>query len=199
MPKLEAYVKGVVGAFAKDDRVLGWDLWNEPDNGADQYSGQQGKEDLVLEMLTHAFAWARAAEPSQPLTSGVWVQTDWSRGSSKQNSMQRLQLGQSDVISFHDYGWHESFESKVKQLQSHGGAERVVPRGVSRRRHAVSRRRSRAHAPPDRSLTRDFTGTSKRIARQPRRRPCHRPLRAGRHSRPRPRRAHARRRSTRYG
>jgi len=32
-PRLEAYVKGVVGAFAKDDRVLGWDIWNEPDNG----------------------------------------------------------------------------------------------------------------------------------------------------------------------
>src|ERR1700747_2644196 len=32
-PRLEAYVKGVVGAFAIDDRVLGWDLWNEPDNG----------------------------------------------------------------------------------------------------------------------------------------------------------------------
>ncbi|HEV3206448.1 MAG TPA: 1,4-beta-xylanase, partial [Terriglobales bacterium] len=27
-PQLEAYVKGVVGAFAKDDRVLGWDVWN---------------------------------------------------------------------------------------------------------------------------------------------------------------------------
>jgi endo-1,4-beta-mannosidase len=31
-PRLEAYVKGVVGAFAKDPRVLGWDVWNEPDN-----------------------------------------------------------------------------------------------------------------------------------------------------------------------
>ena len=30
--RLEAYVKGVVGAFANDKRVLAWDLWNEPDN-----------------------------------------------------------------------------------------------------------------------------------------------------------------------
>ena len=30
--RLEAYVKGVVGAFAKDERVLAWDIWNEPDN-----------------------------------------------------------------------------------------------------------------------------------------------------------------------
>ena len=31
-PRLEAYVKGVVGAFANDARVLAWDMWNEPDN-----------------------------------------------------------------------------------------------------------------------------------------------------------------------
>src|SRR5437868_2018916 len=30
--RLEAYVKGVVGAFAKDERILAWDIWNEPDN-----------------------------------------------------------------------------------------------------------------------------------------------------------------------
>src|ERR1700757_924803 len=30
--RLEAYVKGVVGAFANDKRVLAWDIWNEPDN-----------------------------------------------------------------------------------------------------------------------------------------------------------------------
>src|SRR4026208_1487656 len=31
-PRLEAYVKGVVGAFARDQRILAWDIWNEPDN-----------------------------------------------------------------------------------------------------------------------------------------------------------------------
>ena len=31
-PRLRAYVQGVIGAFANDNRVLAWDLWNEPDN-----------------------------------------------------------------------------------------------------------------------------------------------------------------------
>ena len=31
-PRLETYVKGVVGAFANDKRILAWDVWNEPDN-----------------------------------------------------------------------------------------------------------------------------------------------------------------------
>src|SRR5580704_19604408 len=29
-PRLEAYVRGVVGAFANDQRILAWDIWNEP-------------------------------------------------------------------------------------------------------------------------------------------------------------------------
>src|SRR5215472_4087694 len=28
--RFKRYVQGVVGAFAKDDRILGWDVWNEP-------------------------------------------------------------------------------------------------------------------------------------------------------------------------
>ena len=35
VPRLEKYVKGIVGAFANDSRVLAWDMWNEPDNGND--------------------------------------------------------------------------------------------------------------------------------------------------------------------
>ena len=30
--RLADYVKGVMGAFANDKRVLAWDIWNEPDN-----------------------------------------------------------------------------------------------------------------------------------------------------------------------
>ena len=31
-PRLEAYVKGIVGAFRSDNRILAWDVWNEPDH-----------------------------------------------------------------------------------------------------------------------------------------------------------------------
>jgi len=65
-PRLEAYVKGVVGAFAKDDRILGWDVWNEPDNGnGGSYKDLEpkNKNDLVVALLPKAFAWARSAHP----------------------------------------------------------------------------------------------------------------------------------------
>src|SRR5690349_2159729 len=61
-PKLEAYVQGVIRAFAHDPRILGWDLWNEPDNGADDRTGEKWKG--VSTLLPQVVAWAREADPS---------------------------------------------------------------------------------------------------------------------------------------
>ena len=115
-PQLKAYVQGVVGAFANDNRILGWDIWNEPDNG-----GGDVKEDVsakvarVDELLPKAFAWARAMHPIQPLTSGVWT-GDWSNPA-HESATTKIQLSNSDVISFHNYDWPELFEARIKELE----------------------------------------------------------------------------------
>jgi hypothetical protein len=117
-PKLEAYVKGVVGAFAKDDRILGWDLWNEPDNGGGgNYSAEEAphKAEKVAELLPQVFAWARSEHPVQPLTSGVW-DGNWS-DPAKESPMTKIQLAESDVITFHNYGWPEEFEARIVELE----------------------------------------------------------------------------------
>jgi hypothetical protein len=120
-PRLEAYVKGVVGAFGKDRRVLGWDIWNEPDNTNDSSYGKsepKNKVQLVLALLPQAFAWARETEPEQPLTSGVW-HGDWS-APDKLEPMTKEQLDLSDITSFHNYGVPNDFEKRVKWLQQYG-------------------------------------------------------------------------------
>ena len=118
-PQLEAYVKGVVGAFANDDRILGWDVWNEPDNGGgDVEADVPAKVARVEVLLPKAFAWARAAHPTQPLTSGVWT-GNWT-DPAKESTMTKIQLAESDVISFHDYGWPEEFEARIRSLQPLG-------------------------------------------------------------------------------
>jgi hypothetical protein len=119
-PRLKAYVEGLVGAFADDPRILAWDLWNEPDNTNDgAYARQEvkNKKDLVATLLPQVFTWARAANPSQPLTSGVWW-GDWS-SLEKLPPVARIQIEESDVISFHNYDWPEDFEQRVTWLESY--------------------------------------------------------------------------------
>jgi len=117
-PKLEAYVKGVVGAFANDPRVLAWDVWNEPDNGnMGSYEKEEppDKTERVLALMPQVFAWARSAHPTQPLTSGIW-HGDWN-SLDAMPAMAQVQIANSDVITFHDYGWPEHFEKSVQELE----------------------------------------------------------------------------------
>src|SRR5690606_5070960 len=117
------YVQGVVGAFANDKRVLAWDLWNEPDNpGGGNYIDKQldAEQARIAELLPKVFEWERLQKPAQPLTSGVWIGDDWSPGAASLTSIQRTQLEQSDIITFHNYEQPEAFEARVAQLRKHG-------------------------------------------------------------------------------
>lgn len=116
-PQLRAYVQGVVEAFANDDRVLMWDIWNEPDNvnGGRFHEDKSAKVTRVDELLPKVFAWAREMHPKQPLTSGVWTE-NWS-DPAKESATTRIQLAESDVISFHNYGWPEEFEARIEELR----------------------------------------------------------------------------------
>src|SRR5450432_3159142 len=77
--QLKPYVEGVIGHFRDDKRVLMWDLMNEPDNNNPPYKGKElsRKVQPSLNLLQKEWNWARHANPSQPLTSGVW-KDDWS-------------------------------------------------------------------------------------------------------------------------
>ncbi len=117
--RLERYVKGVVGHFASDDRILAWDLWNEPDNGGggNYITNLKNKVELMDEMLPKVFAWARSVGPVQPLTSGVWDHAETWGDSSQWNATEKTQLTESDIISFHNYDWPETFEKRIVSLQ----------------------------------------------------------------------------------
>jgi Cellulase (glycosyl hydrolase family 5) len=116
-PQLKAYVQGVVRAFGRDERVLAWDVWNEPDNeGRDDPADVPAKVKRVNELLPKVFAWAREADPQQPLTSGVW-RGNWT-DPQLESETTKTQLRESDVISFHDYRWPEQFEARIESLRS---------------------------------------------------------------------------------
>jgi Cellulase (glycosyl hydrolase family 5) len=113
---LQDYVTGVLTQFRNDDRVLGWDLWNEPDNPANQYRNVERSDKLerVAELLPQVFAWARSVDPRQPLTSGVW-DGEWADPASR-STIAGIQLANSDVITFHCYAEPADFESRIAEL-----------------------------------------------------------------------------------
>lgn len=117
-PRLEAYVKGVVGAFKDDPRVIAWDLWNEPDNTNGSSYGRQepeNKVEIVSMLLPRVFAWARSAGPSQPLTCAIWI-GDWPDHGAMR-PIERMQVESSDIVSFHNYGRPDDFARRVEWLK----------------------------------------------------------------------------------
>lgn len=107
-PRLQDYVRGVVGAFAKDKRIVAWDVWNEPASTPE-----------VIALLPLVFAWAREGHPSQPLTSGVVYDAAAPTELAAGPEVVKTQLAQSDVLSFHNYGWPEGFERSVIALKKY--------------------------------------------------------------------------------
>ncbi|WP_143822981.1 cellulase family glycosylhydrolase [Mucilaginibacter sp. MD40] len=101
---LEAYVTDILNTFKNDKRILLWDLYNEP--------GNSNKKEASMDLLVKVFGWARAVNPSQPLSAGLW---DWSF--EKLNTYQALN---SDVITYHDYTEEPSHRKTIQLLKTHG-------------------------------------------------------------------------------
>ncbi|WEK37443.1 MAG: galactose-1-epimerase [Candidatus Pseudobacter hemicellulosilyticus] len=100
---LEAYVKDVLTTFKNDQRILMWDLYNEP--------GNNRQEIKSLPLLKKVFQWAREVNPSQPLTAGVW---NHSRGYWELNA---FQLENSDVITYHNYSIVDNHKNNIDTLR----------------------------------------------------------------------------------
>ena len=114
------YATNIVLAFADDDRILAWDVWNEPDNTNDSSYGKSeptNKKALVQALLPKVFDFVRSGRPTQPVTSGLW-RGDWS-SPDKLTPIEKIQIEQSDIISFHNYGTPEDFEKRIEWLQAY--------------------------------------------------------------------------------
>ncbi len=117
---LYGYVTAVLTQFRADDRVLGWDLWNEPDNPSREYGRVERKDKLqhVADLLPQVFRWARSVDPNQPLTSGVW-QGAWG-DPGRRSAISGIQLDNADVITFHNYAPPDDFEARIAELAPQG-------------------------------------------------------------------------------
>ena len=121
--EVKNYIKGVLTRFANDDRVLVWDVYNEPDNVAGQVGRKElevkNKHEYSLKLLKKVMQWSRDVNPKQPLTSGIWRGNidHWGTLDSLP-PIDRFMIEHSDVISFHAYdGDMAQLRKKINELK----------------------------------------------------------------------------------
>ena len=126
--EVKNYIKGVVTHFADDQRVIGWDLYNEPGNlnagvpGYDEFEVKENKDIYTLSLLKKAFKWVREVNPSQPITTSVWKADGKDKNWSKLDSLSDLSqftILNSDIISFHTYGNIGEMKLRINQLKKY--------------------------------------------------------------------------------
>jgi len=98
--ELEKYVKDILTSFKNDERILMWDLYNEPSNS--------GYGETTFPLVKKIFEWAWAVRPMQPLTVAVWT-----------DKIDEI-YDYSDVITFHNYSGAEDIEKEIIELQKRG-------------------------------------------------------------------------------
>jgi hypothetical protein len=103
---LEAYVKDLIGSFKNDNRILLWDLYNEP--------GNSQQFDKSMPLLQKVFAWAREVNPSQPVSAGVW------NNNPRFANLNKFQLENSDVITYHNYNYIDHHKNAIDTLRKFG-------------------------------------------------------------------------------
>ena len=78
--------------------------------------------ELVNALLPQVFQWARSESPSQPLTSGLWTwwKNGWHKDSSKNlTATEKIQLQNSDIITFHCYNDSATFRKQLEAIMTH--------------------------------------------------------------------------------
>lgn len=116
-PSLRPYVDAVLSRFGDDARVVVWDLFNEPDQpNAISYCRTDiaHKSRLVDGLLNQLFDWAQEADPTQPLTAGVFMGV--SGAVERVGRVNRTMLARSDVLSFHSYAAEKRLVAAIRHL-----------------------------------------------------------------------------------
>lgn len=113
-PKFYEFCREVLTKYKDDDRILFWNLWNEPGNN------NRGKLTAVNMRKLFEIAWE--IDPKQPLAADVW--NNWYRDN--------LSGDLSDIISYHLYRDMETNKRVVADLRQRYGRPLVNTEWMAR-------------------------------------------------------------------
>lgn len=107
-PKFFAMCRELLEKYRTDDRILFWNLWNEPGNAR--------RGEASVEPLKELFQLAWEIDPVQPLSADVWA-GDYGVSSKSKNQAQYWAGRLSDIISYHCYGDYERQVRVIRHLR----------------------------------------------------------------------------------
>lgn len=105
--KFFTMISETVRRYARDERVICWNIYNEPGITIGARS---------CDILRELFALVRAEDPIQPLCADMWRGTKHGIASEEE----KLAIELSDVISFHSYQAYEKLVVTIKYLERYG-------------------------------------------------------------------------------
>ncbi|WKN45454.1 cellulase family glycosylhydrolase [Tunicatimonas pelagia] len=115
--RLKAYVQKTIQRFRDDERVLLWELYNEPGRGqgelspeSNAYAGGIGEKSNQL--VYNTWLWAREVNPSQPITSTT-------HGCVGERNIKINRIN-SDLHSIHPYGGPDYLTKTIEEYQKDG-------------------------------------------------------------------------------
>lgn len=113
-PVCEQYIRDLFARFSKDERIIMWDMWNEPGNSM--------RFEMSVPYLKRAFELAREYDPIAPLTAGAW---NYPKEYGVDETVdlppvQRLAVDLSDIVTFHSYESLDRVKKIVGRLEKEG-------------------------------------------------------------------------------
>ncbi len=124
----EKFIKRLVGAFRGEERIVMWDVWNEPDVWDDD------RTRLEMDIIIRIADWCHEADATQPITSSIfWDTTD---KSPIEHEWRRKAESKMDLHNFHSYelarSQPDNGEDLIRQLQEIGNRPLVCTEILTR-------------------------------------------------------------------
>ncbi|MCM5661810.1 glycoside hydrolase 5 family protein [Galbibacter mesophilus] len=116
--RLKGYVQKTMQRFSEDERILMWELYNEPGRGQGLTGNMESTSvadafgDQSKQLVYDSWCWAREVNPSQPITSTTL-------GAVGDTNI-RINKINSDVNSVHSYAEWERTKKRLKPYEETG-------------------------------------------------------------------------------
>ena len=122
-PKFYRMCEELLTKYRDDDRILFWNLWNEP--------GNNNRSSLTIKDMRELFELAWRIDPKQPLAADIWTPRAWNKGEGT-TPVEKLAGELSDIISFHLYADYREQKSTIAALRVRWGRPMINTEWLAR-------------------------------------------------------------------